>query len=162
MCNKEFLLLGEQKKFSRLVKIKDERYKKIVNRFSEYNKPNGKFSDQAKEVREEYLPRLLQTHEFNKSHFQTRANTVKSDLEKYILDSTKKNETKEQALSQNTFLELNDNFEFGENLISLTSDVKKILEDSAPKAIPFPELDEDKELFDWVQKGLSLHEDEEN
>lgn len=146
----------------RLVKIKDERYKKIVNRFSEYNKPNGKFSDQAKEVREEYLPRLLQTHEFNKSHFQTRANTVKSDLEKYILDSTKKNETKEQALSQNTFLELNDNFEFGENLISLTSDVKKILEDSAPKAIPFPELDEDKELFDWVQKGLSLHEDEEN
>jgi len=151
-----------EKENERLFKIKEERYKKIANRFSEYSKPNGKFSDQAKEIRDEYLPRLLQTHEFNKSHFQTRANTVKSDLEKHILDSTKKNKTKEQALSQNTFLKLDDDFKFSENLLSLTSDVKKVLEDSAPKAIPFPELDQDKELFDWVQKGLTLHENGEN
>src|SRR5690606_22739330 len=33
-----------------------------------------------------------------------------------------------------------------------------ILEDSAPKAISFPNLEDDADLFDWVQKGIPLHE----
>jgi len=35
--------------------------------------------------------------------------------------------------------------------------VKKILEDSAPKSISFPDLEADTEIFEWVQKGILLH-----
>ena len=36
--------------------------------------------------------------------------------------------------------------------------MKGILEETAPKSIPFPDLDEDKALFEWVQAGIKLHE----
>ena len=54
-----------EKKNERLGFIKDNRYKAIVKIFGDYNKQPGKFSEKAKEIRENYLPRLLQPHEFN-------------------------------------------------------------------------------------------------
>ena len=38
--------------------------------------------------------------------------------------------------------------------------MKSILENTAPKSISFPELDTDKNLFNWIQTGIILHEKE--
>ena len=146
-------------KNERLGLIKDNRYKAIVKSFRDYYKSAGKFSDKAKEIREDYLPRLLQPHEFNKSHFKTIADSVKNDLDSYILAEEVKEEVKKEALAQKSFQKQQLDYRFTENLNSLTSEVKSILEDSAPKSVPFPELDEDIELFKWVQKGISFHKD---
>lgn len=84
---------------------------------------------------------------------------VKSDLVKHILPPDKVKEVKQQAIATNDFLVQEDNFVLFEGLTAIGKRVIEILEDSAPKAAPFPELDEDENLFNWVQTGIHLHED---
>jgi len=130
----------------------------IVLAFADYAKDNGKFSKQATEIRK-YLNDQIKSNEFNKSHFITLVAEIKSDLTRHTLAPDKVTEVKEQAIATNDFLVQDNNFVLIEALDAIGKRVKEILEDSAPKAVPFPELDEDKDLFNWVQTGLHLHKD---
>ena len=150
------------KKKSQLENIRDNRYLKIINEFKNYNKTSGKFSAKAKEIRENYLDNKLDQNKLNKAVIQTITNKVKNDISKYILTDVIRDNTKNEAISENTFISQKEDYSFVENLETLISDVKIILEDTAPKSIPFPELENDKTLFDWVQTGIKLHEKEEN
>jgi wobble nucleotide-excising tRNase len=150
------------KKKSQLENIRDNRYLKIINEFNNYNKTSGKFSVKAKEIRENYLDNKLDQNKLNKAVIQTIANKIKRETSKYILTDIIRDNTKNEAISENTFISQKEDYSFEENLETLIKEVKIILEDTAPKSIPFPELENDKTLFDWVQTGIKLHEKEEN
>ena len=143
----------------RLALLRENKYKPIIEIFESYNKTNGHFSRKAKDVRDNYLPGLFDTTEFNKSHFEQIVIEVKSNLEGFILNPTERDSTKKEALAENKFDSLNENLRIQESLVRISQIVKSILEDSAPKAISFPTLEEDTVLFDWVQKGIPLHKD---
>jgi wobble nucleotide-excising tRNase len=130
----------------------------IVLAFADFAKDNGKFSKQATEIRK-YLNDQVKSNEFNKSHFISLVAEVKSDLTRHLLAPDKVKEVKEQAVATNDFIVQDSNFVLTEALNAIGKRVKEILEDSAPKAVPFPELDENEELFNWVQAGLHLHKD---
>jgi wobble nucleotide-excising tRNase len=51
--DKSIKLLNKKK--GQLENIRDNRYQKVINDFQNYNKPNGKFSAKAKEIREKFL-----------------------------------------------------------------------------------------------------------
>lgn len=137
------------------IKKKNE---EIVLAFADYAKDNGKFSKQATEIRK-YLNDQIKSNEFNKGNLINLAAQMKSDLAKHILPADKVIEVKQQALATNDYLLQDDNFVLIEALTAIGKRVKEILEDLAPSAIPFPDLDEDEDLFDWVQTGLHLHKD---
>jgi wobble nucleotide-excising tRNase len=149
-----------EKKKSQLENIRDNRYQKIIDEFNEYNKANGKFSAKAKEIRENYLDNKLDQNKLNKAVIQQITNNVKNDLSKHILSDTDRDKIKSEALVENIFEPQKDDFSFTENLEIIAEEVKKILEDTAPKSMQFPELDNDADLFDWVQTGIKLHENE--
>ncbi len=130
----------------------------ITTSFADYAKDSGKFSIQATEIRK-YLNEQIKSNEFNKSHFITLVAEVKSDLPKYTLSAERTSEVKGQALATNDFEPLNCEFILNEGLALIGIQVKTLMEDSAPKSIPFPELDDSKNLFNWVQTGLELHKD---
>lgn len=144
----------------RLKKVRDHRYQNKIDDFNSYRKENGKFTEKAREIRDEYLPRLLQQAEFNKSHLENITNTIKNDTSNYILSDREKLKTRQEALSEKEFEPQTDELRFSENLSSLAAEVKRVLEDTAPKSISLLDLDADKEIFDWVQTGVSLHENE--
>src|SRR5690606_5228624 len=96
---------------------------------------------------------------FDKGDFNTIVNEVKVNIDGYILDETERDLTKREALAENKFDKQIENFRIHENLERISIKVKSILEDSAPKAISFPSLEDDPVLFDWVQKGIPLHKD---
>lgn len=143
----------------RLYLLRDKKYKPVIDLFESYNKANGHFSRKSKEVRENYLPGLFDPTTFDKSHLKRIADAVKDDLEKHILSASERDFTKIEATTEKKFSVQNDNLEIQESLEKLSLTVKSILEDSAPKAISFPILEEDPVLFDWVQKGIPLHKD---
>lgn len=136
-----------------LIKKKNE---VIVLAFSEYAKDNGKFSKQASEIRK-YLNDQIKSNEFNKSHFVALLTEVKSDLAKHILELNKVTEVKQKALATNDFFFQDDNFFLTEALKIIGNRVKEVLEDSAPKTVPFPELEKNEDLFNWVQTGIHIH-----
>lgn len=149
------------KKKGQLENIRDNRYQKVVEEFGKYDKKTGsKFSDKAKDIRENYLDDKLTRDDFNISHLRVIASNVKNDLSKYILSNAERDITKADAIVSKDFELQKEDYSFSENLKTLSEEVKLILEDTAPKSIPFPELDADKTLFDWVQKGIKLHEGE--
>ncbi|WP_047247453.1 AAA family ATPase [Maribacter thermophilus] len=148
------------KKKAQLENIKDNRYQKIVDEFNSYNKAGGKFSVKAKDIRENYLDNKLDQNKLNKGVIQQITDKIKSDLQKYILSPTERDKTKAEAIAENTFEKQQEDYSFTESLETLAEDVRIILEDTAPKSIPFPELDENEVLFDWVQTGIKLHEGE--
>lgn len=143
----------------RLVVLRENKYKPIIEIFDNYNKSNGHFSRKAKEIRENYLPGLFSSDTFDKSHFKQIVDEVKTNLDDFILNVTERDSTKKEALAENKFDSLNENLRIQESLVRISQIVKSILEDSAPKAISFPTLEEDTVLFDWVQKGILLHKD---
>lgn len=143
----------------RLVVLRENKYKPIIEIFDNYNKSNGNFSRKAKEIRENYLPGLFSSDTFDKSHFKQIVDEVKTNLDDFILNVTERDSTKKEALAENKFDSLNENLRIQESLVRISQIVKSILEDSAPKAISFPTLEEDTILFDWVQKGIPLHKD---
>ncbi|WP_438712151.1 AAA family ATPase [Aquimarina muelleri] len=149
-----------EKKKSQLENIKENRYQKIVDEFNNYNKTNGKFTSKAKEIRENYLDNKLDQNKLNKAIVKQIADRIKPDLPQYILSAINKEKTKSKAIAENTFDAQNEDFSFLENLETLINEVKSILEETAPKSIPFPALDKDKALFDWVQSGIKLHKNE--
>ena len=148
------------KKREQLENIRDNRYQKIIDEFGNFNKASGKFSAKAKEIRENYLDNKLDQNKLNKAVIQQITDNVKNDLSKHILSDIDKDKTKSEAVAENIFDLQKEDFSFSENLETLAEENKNILEDTAPKSIPFPELDEDKTLFDWVQTGIKLHENE--
>lgn len=148
------------KKKSQLENIRDNRYQKIVNEFNNYNKTSGKFSVLAKDIRENYLDNKLDQNKLNKGVIQQITDSIKDNLPTHILSATEKEKTKSEAIAENTYEIQKEDYSFSVSLDSLSLEVKGILEDTAPKSIPFPELDADKTLFDWVQKGIKLHEEE--
>ncbi|MDD3721930.1 MAG: AAA family ATPase [Lutibacter sp.] len=148
------------KKKAQLENIRDNRYQKVIDDFNKFNKANGKFTDKAKEIRENYLDNKLDQNRLNKAIIRQITDNIKADLSKHILSDTDRDKTKSEAIAENTFEPQKEDFSFIEDLEILAGEVKSILEDTAPKSIPFPELDEDKTLFDWVQTGIKLHEDE--
>jgi wobble nucleotide-excising tRNase len=148
------------KKKAQLENIRDNRYQKIVNEFNNYNKTSGKFSVLAKDIRENYLDNKLDQNKLNKGVIQQITDSIKDDLPTHILSATEKEKTKSEAIAENTFETQKEDYSFSVSLDSLALEVKGILEDTAPKSIPFPELDANKTLFDWVQKGIKLHEGE--
>lgn len=135
-----------------------KRNEAIVSFFSDYAKDSGKFAKQATEIRR-YLNDQIKSNVFNKSHFIDLVAEVKTDLAKHTLTHDKVTEVKQQALATNDFLEQDKNFVLTEAITVIGKRVKEVLEDSALKSVPFPELDEDKDLFNWVQTGLHFHED---
>jgi wobble nucleotide-excising tRNase len=148
-------------KEKQLVNIRDNRYQKILNKFSKYDKKTGsKFTDKAKEIRDNYLDGKLTRDDFNISHFRKITINVKSNLEKFILPDSERDITKSEATIENTFDIQKEDFSISENLEGLKKEVKNILEATAPKSISIPELDNDKDLFNWVQTGIKLHKNE--
>lgn len=143
----------------RLALLSENKYKPIIETFESYNKSNGHFSRKAKDVRDNYLPGIFDPTTFDKGHFKTIVDEVKSNLDGYILDVPERDLTKKEAQAENKFDPQNDNYNVEESLEQLSLSVKSILEDSAPKAISFATLEEDPVLFDWVQKGIPLHKD---
>ncbi|NKQ38958.1 MAG: AAA family ATPase, partial [Methanosarcinales archaeon] len=148
------------KKKAQLENIRDNRYQKVINEFNNYNKTNGKFSAKAKEIRENYLDNKLDQNKLNKGVIQQITDDIKSDLQKYILSDTDRDKTKSEAIAENTFDLQKEDFSLSEKLETLAKEVKAILEDTAPKSISIPELDDNKALFNWVQTGIKLHENE--
>ena len=148
------------KKKAQLENIRDNRYQKIVDEFNSYNKANGKFSLKAKDIRENYLDNKLDQNKLNKGIIQRITDTIKTNLSIHILSVTERDKTKAEAIAENTYDPQKEDYRFTESLEVLAKEVKGILEDTAPKSIPFPELDENQALFDWVQKGIKLHEKE--
>jgi wobble nucleotide-excising tRNase len=148
------------KKKAQLENIRDNRYQKIVDEFKNYNKASGKFTVKAKEIRENYLDNKLDQNKLNKAVIQQIADNIKNDLSNYILPDTDRDKTKSEAIAENTFDPRKEDYSLSENLKTLAEEVKTILEDTAPKSISIPELDDDKALFNWVQTGIKLHENE--
>ncbi|MCF1713327.1 AAA family ATPase [Flavihumibacter sp. RY-1] len=143
----------------RLALLREKKYKPIIDAFENYNKTNGYFSRKAKDVRENYLPGIFDPTTFDKGNFKKIVDEVKVNLEGFILNATERDLTKKEAQAENKFDPQNENYKIKESLEWLSLSVKSILEDSAPKAITFPTLEEDPALFDWVQKGMPLHID---
>lgn len=143
----------------RIALLRENKYKPIIEIFESYNKTNGHFSRKAKDVRDNYLPGLFDPTTFDKGNFKIIVDEVKANLDGFILNPTERDSTKKEALAENKFDSLNDNLRIQESLVRISQIVKSILEDSAPKAISFPTLEEDTVLFDWVQKGIPLHKD---
>ncbi len=143
----------------RLVLLRENKYKPIIEIFDNYNKTNGHFSRKAKDVRDNYLPGIFDPTTFDKGHFKKIVDEVKANLDGFILNPMERDSTKKEALAENKFDSLNENLIIQESLVRISQIVKSILEDSAPKAISFPTLEEDTVLFDWVQKGIPLHKD---
>lgn len=146
----------------RLSKVKENRYQKKVDVFKNYNKENGEFSAKAKDIRENYLPNIFQTHEFNKTHFKEEIESAKANPNQFLLDETEKNKFRTEALAKKDYEEQYFDFNYPEKLNDLAKKTKHLLEETAPKVGSFPDLDNDKELFDWVQKGTSIHADEDS
>ena len=143
----------------RLTILRENKYKPIIDIFEIYNRANGHFSRKAKDVRDNYLPGLFDPTTFDKGHFKTIADVVKANIETYILSPTVRELTKGEATAEKKFEIQNTSLTVKENLATLVQTVKGILEDTAPKSISLPTLEEDTDLFDWVQKGIPLHKD---
>lgn len=143
----------------RLINLCDNKYKPIIDIFESYNKSNGHFSRKAKDIRDNFLPGLFNPTTFDKSHFKTIVDIVKDNLENYIQSTTERDLTKSEALSEKKFELQNEKLTLNENLATIYQTVKEILEDTAPKFLSISSLEEDTDLFDWVQKGISLHKD---
>lgn len=143
----------------RLFALREKKYKPVIYTFEGYNKANGHFTRKAKEIRENYLPGLFDPTTFDKGHFKTIVDTVKGNLEINILSPVERDLTKSVATAEKKFELQNQNLVITENLAKLIQNVKSILEDSAPKSISLPALEEDSILFDWVQKGITIHKD---
>ena len=156
--DKKIKNLDEKKE--QLENIRDNRYQKIIDEFANFNKANGKFSAKAKDIRENYLDNKLDQNKLNKAIIQQITDKIKDDLSKHILSDTDRDKTKTEAIAENTFDPQKEDFSFLENLKTLAEEVKNILEDTAPKSISIPELDDNEALFDWVQTGIKLHEKE--
>jgi len=155
---KKIKILDSKKE--QLVNIRDNRYQIIIDEFSKYDKANGKFTAKAKEIRENYLDNKLDQNKLNKAVIKQITDQIKSDSSKHILSGIDRNKTKSEAIAENTFDPQKEDFSLSENLETLAEEVKIILEDTAPKSISIPELDDDKALFNWVQTGIKLHEHE--
>lgn len=143
----------------RLALLRENKYKPIIEEFKSYDKQSGKFSEKSKDIRDNYLPGLFDTTEFNKSHFEQIVIEVKGNLDAFILETLDRDITKKEALAENKFDSQNENLEIQESLEKLSLKVKLILEDTAPESISFPDIKENVDLFDWVQKGIPLHKD---
>jgi wobble nucleotide-excising tRNase len=143
----------------RLINLRDNKYKSIVDAFESYDKQGGKFTDKAKDIRDNYLQGIFDQNKLNKSHIKEIADVVKGNLVQHILSSTDRDTTKAEATALKKFDKQEENIRVEVNLLALAKKVKNILEDTAPKAISFPNLDSDTELFEWVQKGISFHQD---
>lgn len=137
----------------------EKKYKSIIVDFDNFNKTNGLFSRKAKEIRDNYLPGVFNPTTFDKGHFKSIVDEVKANLDDYILKDSERDTTKKEALAENKFETQNEKFNIQESLEQLSVKVKSILEDSAPKTTSLPNLEEDSDLFAWVQKGISLHKD---
>ena len=118
-----------------------------------------KFSAKAKEIRTNYLNNKFDQNKINKQTIKKNTDNVKNNLSEYVLSDTERDKAKSEAISENTY-DQQQCFSFSENLETLAREVKNILEDTAPKSISIPELDDDKVLFNWVQTGIKLHKDE--
>ncbi len=147
------------KKNERLVNIRDNRYQSYIKTFEEYNKANGKFSEKAKEIRDNYLPGLFDQNNHNKSHVKNIADKIKNNLPNFVLTPSDRDRVKGEATAVKKYAPQPVSLRFTENLEEFVEEVKHILEDTALKAVSFPELDEDEPLFNWVQTGIKLHED---
>ncbi len=135
----------------------------FINEFEKYDKKTGsKFTDKAKEIRDNYLDGKINRDDFNLSHFRVITEKVKQNLTLYILSNSDRDKTKNEATAVKNFEPQKDDYTLIESLKKLAESVQAILEDTAPKAIPFLELDEDRGLFQWVQSGIKLHENETN
>lgn len=143
----------------RLTILSESKYKPIIAIFENYNKPNGNFTRKSKDVRDNYLIGLYDPTTFDKGHFKQIVDTVKSNLDSFILTPSVRESNKKEALAEKNFYVQNLNFRVNDSLEQLAFAVKSILEDTAPKAISFSNLESDTELFDWVQKGIPLHND---
>lgn len=143
----------------RLTLLRDNKYKAVIDVFETYNKSNGHFTRKAKDVRDNYLPGLFDPTTFDKGHFKAIVDTVKSNLEINILTAEERDLTKSEATTEKKYESQNPNLTVNENLATLRQTVKAILEDTAPKSVSFPVIEEDPVLFEWVQKGIPLHKD---
>jgi len=142
-----------------LTNLRENKYKPIIETFESYNKPNGNFTRKAKEVRDNYLPGLFDPTTFDKGHFKQIADTVKPNIDGFILTPSERVTTKKEALAEKKYDPQNENISVTESLEKLAQSVKSILEDTSPKSISLPNLESNTELFDWVQKGIPLHKD---
>ena len=143
---------------SRLEHIRENRYKKIVNAFDKFAEPGGKFTGKAKEIRENYLPNTLDQNSLNKSTIEELAIQLEDNPLDGLLLENEKAKTLSEAQAQNIYDPLIEHPTPNEKLPTLTEKVRKILIDTALKSTPFPELDKNTGLFDWVQRGLEYHQ----
>lgn len=141
----------------RLTNLRDNKYNLVIDIFESYNKPGGLFSRKAKEIRDDIIPGIFNSTTFDKSHLKTIVDEVKTDLKNNILSSIERDSTKQNATIEKKFETLSEDLTVKESLIKLIQIVKGILEETAPKSQSFPLLENDAQLFDWVQQGVILH-----
>lgn len=76
----------------------------FIDEFEKYDKKSGsKFSDKAKEIRNNYLDGNLNSDEFHLSHFRAIAEKVKQNLSGYILSNEDRDKIKTEATSVKKF-----------------------------------------------------------
>lgn len=135
-----------------------EKVNKIISTNSKFIKEfnlftDSKFSKQAKIIKNDYFNSLI---EFNKSHLEKLIDTKDTALEKIISDGNYLLKVKADSIASNNKekLELKDyalNFEELSQLVSIF--IARVPKVSSTIKL----LDEDKELYDWVNKGVEIH-----
>jgi wobble nucleotide-excising tRNase len=138
-----------------------DKYQTVVNEFGDYSKNSGKFSTQASEIRK-YLNNRISDREFNKGNVIIIVQNIKSDLQSFIIPNENIEEIRQQSIAENIWNKQNESYQLIESIQSISDELIVILNDFAVASIPFPELDKDENLFNWVQTGLKLNEDSQN
>lgn len=146
----------------RLASIQKNRYEPLVEGFNQFEKINGIFATKATDIRENYLAGVLDSRKFHKGSIKEITDRIKNDLTSYILANEERDKVKSQAIAQKRHEPISTNFIIKENLLDIAKSVKGILEETAPRTIPMPSLEESQELFEWVQKGIHFHDDARN
>jgi wobble nucleotide-excising tRNase len=137
------------------------KYQKVVDEFNDYSKNNGKFSVKASEIRR-YLNNRISDREFHKGIVNSIAENIKSDLQSFILPFENIEETRQQSIADNIWNKQNEIYQLDESIKIILDELITILKDFAVASVPFPELDNNENLFNWVQTGIHLHKDAEN
>ena len=153
--------IGENAHLRPLILANDtyiEKVNKIISTNSQFIKEfnlftDSKFTKQAKIIKNDYFNSLI---EFNKSHLEKLINTKETALEKLITDEDYLLKVKADSIATNKKekLELKDYILNFEELSQLVS-VFIAREPKVSSTIKL--LDEDTELYDWVNKGVEIH-----
>jgi wobble nucleotide-excising tRNase len=137
-----------------LIKGIVEQRKPAILEYEEFDRV--RFTDEAKRIKLDVFNSLI---EFTKAHFKTVQAKVVLNLDQYIIaDQEKLSRIKQLSLASNSKSKLA-KVSFESEFKTLKDKVKKILEASPAKTSVIESLENNSELYHWVQSGIGLHKD---